>query len=253
MRTCRFSDEHRPRKLPTDVLFRLEATSLKVTGASPATVGNSIVNVLRVELDAFITKVSPKKFALKASVLNRFGTCSLKVSMYEDSTDGLTVELRRRGGNATTFAEVFAAMAEHLPGRVDPFAKTLKQPALELPSSISSKLPSGCLEPLLDMAQDVTSEELQAEAVVALLEAVRGSSADAAVAEMVSAKGLEVLEGLLMESAWAVARPTMELLAAIVTSGSKNLLARPSLLAVVVRKAVADNTDLHIRVGLDKR
>merc|ERR1719378_1503587 len=67
---------------------------------------------------------------------------------------------------------------------------------------------------------------------------------------MISAKGLEVLEGLLMESAWAVARPTMELLAAIVTSGSKNLLARPSLLAVVVRKAVADNTDLHIRVGL---
>jgi hypothetical protein len=114
----RFSAENVPPPLPTDQSFELEPTTFEVFGKEPVKLGNHLINFLSMGAGAVVTKVSTKKWSIKAEVNpdldDESEACSLKVRIYDKGEGCLVIEFQRRRGETTTFHQIFDQAAEHL-------------------------------------------------------------------------------------------------------------------------------------------
>jgi len=106
----RFTEADIPPQVPTDVLFRFQATTIVVRDAKPFHLGNQLLDFFSrgCDLAATITKVNQKKYAIKVDVSWGNITCSLKVRIYQDlKRQSCSVEFQRRGGDAATFLDAY--------------------------------------------------------------------------------------------------------------------------------------------------
>lgn len=101
--------------LPTDPLFRLEATTVFIgDGCSSAVdIANRLAACFDAEATATIIKVSPAKFAFKAEIECQGFRCELKARVYRQET-GHVVEFQRRDGDAFVFAGIYQRTASQL-------------------------------------------------------------------------------------------------------------------------------------------
>lgn len=214
-----------PPMQPEDVLFRLEPTTVTVHGVSPEEVGNAILAVLSLDLEASITKVRRAKFAINATALNDHGTCNVKVRIRTDGVGRLTAEFQRRGGSSIAFREVFQRAVVCLKGRLVgsavvtgkgevlqfscPTPPLMHQQDQDDRVDLHQGLIGDSLEPLFDMALASDNAELQAQAAAALLRAAKRDPAP--LGELTSVRGLRAL-GTLLGAGFAVSSPAARLL-----------------------------------------
>jgi hypothetical protein len=114
----RFSADDVPPSLPKDESFELEPTTFEVYGKEPVKLGNHLINFLSMGAGAVVTKVSTKKWSIKAEVYPDLDVeseaCSLKVRIYDKGEGCLVIEFQRRRGETTTFHQIFDQAADHL-------------------------------------------------------------------------------------------------------------------------------------------
>lgn len=113
----RFTEADIPPPVPTDPLFRFQATTLFLSAAKPFHLGNQLLDFFSrgCDLVATVTKVNQKKFAIKVDVFWGNIMCSLKVRIYEDSPrQSSAVEFQRRGGDAAAFLDTYEQASEYL-------------------------------------------------------------------------------------------------------------------------------------------
>jgi len=114
----RFSAEDVPPCLPTDESFELEPTTFEVFGKEPVKLGNRLINFLSMGAGAVVTKVSTKKWSIKAEVSpdvdGELEACCLKVRIYHKGDGCHVIEFQRRRGETTSFHRIFDQAAEHL-------------------------------------------------------------------------------------------------------------------------------------------
>jgi hypothetical protein len=112
----RFSEANHPPTAPTDSFFQLELTTVFVPKAQqplPCVIGNAMLDFLKKETTSVLTKVSIKKFAVKAEVFASVGgtMCSIKARVY-DQDPQYCIEFQRRSGDTLTFNSVFKQAKE---------------------------------------------------------------------------------------------------------------------------------------------
>jgi len=110
----RFSDNDLPRSVPLDSHFRLEPTTLHVTGSTPADVANHILAFLSVAAGASVLKVDRAKLSIKAEEDGEAGACSFKVRVWCEGGGRYAVEFQRRGGDSTALHRVYRQAVQYL-------------------------------------------------------------------------------------------------------------------------------------------
>lgn len=188
-----FQDSIRP-----PVAKLLPAMSFRLWAESPAALAQRIYNFLRIEPGKII-KVSPRKFAVKADILQTVNgclvPCCLKVRIYCDEDDArrLVVSFSKRSGDALAFQKTVARAlddltlefeaAQEIPE--DVLASSDPQRPAELPETPTAHM----LLPLLDMLQDDGSP-------IALTRCAEALAALTALATMNSASAVSVRAAL---------------------------------------------------------
>jgi len=115
----RFTHGDAPPCTPLDGSFELEPTTVHIALgalAAPAELGNQLMSVIS-SAGAQITKVSPRKFSIKALVGSggALGACTLKVRVYQKPEAGVfAVEFQRRRGSSLAFHQIFEQLADRL-------------------------------------------------------------------------------------------------------------------------------------------
>jgi len=114
-----FRPGEQPRLLPSEPLFRLEATTLLLQARSAHFLGNAIIDFLRDHAPAVPwMRVRHAKFSIRAEVCSGDSPCTVKLRVYAGAAPGLfVVELQRRRGDAVAFARLFRKLAGFLPRR----------------------------------------------------------------------------------------------------------------------------------------
>eukprot|EP00427_Karlodinium_veneficum_P065631 CAMPEP_0169318158 /NCGR_PEP_ID=MMETSP1017-20121227/7135_1 /TAXON_ID=342587 /ORGANISM="Karlodinium micrum, Strain CCMP2283" /LENGTH=250 /DNA_ID=CAMNT_0009412411 /DNA_START=529 /DNA_END=1282 /DNA_ORIENTATION=+ len=96
----------------------LEPTTFEVFGKEPVKLGNHLINFLSMGAGAVVTKVSTKKWSIKAEVSpdvdGELEACCLKVRIYDKGDGCHVIEFQRRRGETTSFHRIFDQAAEHL-------------------------------------------------------------------------------------------------------------------------------------------
>jgi hypothetical protein len=182
------SDRAPQRPVDSDPNFGLK--TVVVSGESSSSVANRLLDIIRDDIDTFLTKVNTKKFTLKATTFSHGLACELKVYIYTCGPRETALEFQRRDGDAISFSSFYGRVKSHLLNR-QLQSKYLASPAcatgcpeddLELP-------PPACngvdfLSPLLAMASCVTSTMLQAEAAAGFATALASSKQQTSCAWM---------------------------------------------------------------------
>lgn len=200
-----FVAEYEPPSISVEIQAFLEPTWLHLTHHSPVAAGNDLLSFLRNEIDAKVSKVSQKKFTLRAEAFVGGLWCSIKVRIYEDG-GGSVMEMQRRSGDSISFFNLYRQVSEHFLG--SSALQTVSPSPLRIPD-IPSSLPNQGIAPLLDMADSCRDVNMLAEVASALHAMV----ADPAVAaELRMPCGVAVLEQLSEVSDFRVSFPTSQLL-----------------------------------------
>lgn len=113
----RFSCSDVPPSPLSDDFFDFTSTTLEVrTIASAHTIGNHLLDLLEMGegCTAWVTKVTPQKFAIKAEVTIDHVTCVLKIRVYETKADTYVVEFQRRQGDCTCFISLYRLASRYL-------------------------------------------------------------------------------------------------------------------------------------------
>jgi len=215
-----FQDSCRP-----PVAKLLPAMSFRLWAESPAALAQRIFNFLRIEPGKII-KVSPRKFAVKADILQTVNgclvPCRLKVRIYcdEEDTRRLVVSFSKRSGDALAFQKTVARAlddltlefeaAQEIPE--DVLASSEPQRPTELPETLTESM----LLPLLNMLQDdgsPTAPARCAEALAALtsLATMNSASAVSVRAALGELQWLNLLKAFTFSSQVEIAYPARRL------------------------------------------
>jgi len=189
---------------------------------------------LQGEAGASVTKVSPRKFSLKATAFHEVRGCllhcALKMQVFlaahppeveADAGERLVVEFQRRDGDALAFSHLFAAASRHLEahfgagdpavvvwGVADTAAMVPETPAT--PRILSSPMAASDLQPLADMLANPASPSGQEEAAASL--AILAGASIAAALAVCTVLGnlhdvvLTLLAGVRLEASYPAAR-----------------------------------------------
>jgi len=215
-----FDDSHEAPGIPSDPFFCLEQTHFNLPNSSPAQAAKQALKFIDNELPSSITKVSHKKFSLKADVSLDGYTCDLKVRVYKQVL-GCTVEFQRRGGSCVAFRDVYTRAVQSFLGSGFEFDSQSARPAdvaLPCPRQVG-KLPTHLVgEEARDMSVIVDLAKckevgLQAEAASFLAEELREEPSKAWQSLSEVADLTTVLLNLLQTDCFSVALPTARVLA----------------------------------------
>jgi hypothetical protein len=159
-----------PPAMPVDPDFRCEGTTVIIENSSPEQIGNGLLNLLRQEAAASITKVSRKKFSVKAYVHVDGFSCDVKIRVYRQDF-GFAVEFQRRSGDALAFQRLFRLASERLNSyshaaslEKHAFIDAHQQPVMQVPvAQVVSSKQELSIAPLLEMAECTSDLNLLAE------------------------------------------------------------------------------------------
>jgi len=218
-----------PPALPVDPYFRLEGTTVIVENLSPEQIGNGLLNLLRHEAAASITKMSRIKFTVKAFVHVDGLSCDVKVRVYRQQL-GFAVEFQRRSGDTLAFQGLFRLASEHLDyySRVagneqHTFASANRSMVMQVPTAVRQEGFSKqefSIAPLLEMARGTSDVGLQSE----VAEALAGYASDANLLwQLGTPDALEVRENLSLVDHVSVTHPMRRLAAALAHIAEPNV------------------------------
>jgi len=203
-----FVAEYAAPALWEDVQAVLESTTLQLSESSTVAVGNSLLAFFRNEADAKITKMSQKKFTIKAEVFVGGIWCCLKVRMYR-SEGGTLVEFQKRSGDSIAFFSLYRQASASLLGASPPQSTTLDAPQMRQNEVLPAEQ---AIAPLIEMADSCRDMNLLAE-VASALNAMANDPAVAAALRMPCA--VSVLHQLEQVEDFRVAQPMFNMLTCI--------------------------------------
>jgi hypothetical protein len=210
-----------PPAMPIEPGFCLEGTTVIVENSSPENIGNGLLNLLRQQAAAFITKVNRTKFTVKAYVHVDGCSCDVKIRVYRQDLR-FAVEFQRQSGDAVAFGGLFRRALEHLnsysraaasPEKrvfIDAHRPTVMQaPVVGQAGSSKQEL---SIAPLLEMAGSSSDLRLQAE----VAEALANYAVDASLSSQLNTPhALKVRQDLAMIDHISVIHPMRRLEAAL--------------------------------------
>lgn len=246
-----FTDEAQPPLL----VGQAGVTSVAVEEVSPSVVAAFVRDVLETEVRAIVTKVCPKKFAMKAEAFHDVAgyplSCTLKARVFRAQgrpceKAWLVVEFQRRAGDAIAFHSSFMharrcllrrfASAGPLQARAAFWADgTAEDSGL---SAGASQAGPDDLQPLMDMLVEGSSVT-QAEAVAALVALASASAAGACAICTLLADLRGVLPTLLGSDHLKVSYPAARLVSTLAKQADRSVSA-PVLGCVVAVGAALD-------------
>jgi len=153
LRLQRFSNDSLPPSTPDSKDFKLEPTTLHVSGADAADVGNHLLDFLGTVAGASVTKVDSKKFSIKANVDGDQGTCTVKVRIFARDPGKYAVEFQRRGGDSMALHLVFERAQEYLEHLVRAMAPQPSKPSTP-PTGNRAQQSQGIIEVELSPLRD---------------------------------------------------------------------------------------------------
>jgi hypothetical protein len=215
-----------PPALPVDPDFRLEGTTVVIENSSPERIGMGLLNLLKQEAAATITKVSRIKFSVKAYVHVDGLSCDVKVRVYRQEV-GFAVEFQRRSGDVLAFRRLFSLAKEHLnfysaSPEQDAFIDVHRPTVMQAPvaGQERSSKEELSITPLLEMARCTSALPLQAE----VAEALAACASDANLSWQLSTPdAFEVREKLAGIDHVSVAHPMRRLSAALAHVAQSNV------------------------------
>lgn len=218
----RFKEADAPPPMPTNPLFRLETTTVRVLpdNMGGSYIGDVLLEFLDKKVVSTILKINRRKYTIKAHVFLDHIMCTLKIRVYEQPSGGTyAVEFQRRSGDAVVFGHAFcegkkhilmhfaSASAEEAP-KVDFVPRIAPQ---NLPQASTGGLQNFDATPLFDMVGLDDNLSCQAEAAVALADIAQDAQA-AAAAGLGDERSLADLKKLLQVDAMEVSFPTSRML-----------------------------------------
>lgn len=108
-----FSEEDEAQKVPDDPFFQLELTTIESLDMSAAQVAKSVVDFLN-KNTAKITKVSYRKFTIKADIVFDNLLCGIKARVYMVASGEHCVEIQRRHGDTIAFNRFYQCLSQHM-------------------------------------------------------------------------------------------------------------------------------------------
>mmetsp|Transcript_120629 Transcript_120629/g.375595 ORF Transcript_120629/g.375595 Transcript_120629/m.375595 type:complete len:488 (+) Transcript_120629:287-1750(+) len=203
----RFTEANRPPPTPSNPLFQFAATAIRLHSTAPFEIGNLVLEFLADRVKSSIKKVNFAKFAIKAEVFVDSSSCLLKVRVYEEVCGAFRVEFMRRAGDCLAFGEAHRMAVERLAAHLPAFPAAAGTPELPKACPLGRGLDGAGTEgllPLLDMADDTSHPDLQAESACSLLELARDGPE---ARRLCNARAFDGLKKLLRSSQDRVAFP----------------------------------------------
>jgi len=225
--SARFTEDHRPKALPSDPLFALEPTTIHIdlAGAfSPQDVGNDLLDFLRGQVAAFVLKVSATSLSVKTLVVIDTQSCTIKAKIFDKGDGGgYALELQKRSGDGVAFRSVYEKASAFFMSR--PYSAALgstRYSAAPVPeTSRTACVPCGKdgsvteheIRPLLDMAAFTEIPYLQAESAASLASLLlQDPMATALFCTKVAIASIhQLLEASRLDVAYPTARLLMQL------------------------------------------
>lgn len=206
-----FKEGDTPPCTPPDPLFKFEVTTIYAAHMDQQVfqIGNMLLEFFEQQVASDITKVNPKKYAIKADCFLGSMMFSTKARVYTRAPGQYAIEFQRRAGDTVSFNRAFQMASEYFNSRVSVVPVFAQPPSLQ--NFAPPPLPGGPmpvstedLTPIIDMA---SMPGLQAEAVVSLAElAAEGS------ASLCDTRVFEIIPWLLQAKSMEVGFPTSRLL-----------------------------------------
>lgn len=109
----RFQCTDMPRTLSAETALHLSPTTLCVKELKPASIANSLLDLLEKQMDAHVCKVSRKKFCIKATVFLDGLDCDVKIRLYQDN-ETCVIEFQRYAGDGLTFWRFYCQVGSYL-------------------------------------------------------------------------------------------------------------------------------------------
>lgn len=243
---ARFTEADCPPPCPRDPLFSFETTTFFVLDAEPSEIGNHLLDFMGSKVVSSVTKVSRKKYAIKADVFVHSAMCTLKIRVYrEPQQQGkYAVEFQRRSGDCVSFNGAFQLAAQYLKHRFVMVENAPEEAAEEPPPPMlglaTGNLDEAAITPLLDLAGQVGLPSLQAESAAALA----GIAQDSVTAEhLCSNRAFVEISKLLQSDQTDVAYPTARLLSSLARCPkAQACFSCPGLLLTILEKVRSKRT-----------
>lgn len=193
-------------ELTQDICEHLALTTVKIVNASPPTVANKLISLLRDTVVAQIDKVNLEKFRIRAQVYVLDAWCDTKARIYLNNDDSV-VEFQRRSGCTVAFNRMFQVAKEHL------LDSGIDWPMTRIAPPLDYSMPDEALIPLFNIIEHCSGDEsLLAEAASSLAIAARNPKL---VAQLRTPCALSALQQLQQVTDFRVAYPTRQILACI--------------------------------------
>mmetsp|Transcript_7091 Transcript_7091/g.22148 ORF Transcript_7091/g.22148 Transcript_7091/m.22148 type:complete len:437 (-) Transcript_7091:14-1324(-) len=206
----RFLETDTPPSAPSDPFFNFEITTVYVSSTRPYDIGNALLDFLGMKVVSSITKISRKKFTIKADVFVENVMCTLKIRVYHQEQGTYAIEFQRRSGDCVTFNTAYQQATKYLLPRFTAVKNVPEATTYPFPRCKAGKnLLEGEILPLLDMAGLIDLPSLQAESATALADMAQDNQA---VATLCNTRAFEEFKKLLQTDQTDVAYPTARML-----------------------------------------
>jgi hypothetical protein len=147
--------------LSEDVKSYLEATTVILDDCLPMDAGNKLLTFFEDQDEARVSKVSRKKFTIRAAAIVQGFDCDVKIRIYQHDFS-CALEFQKRDGDSVAFIKLFGLAAKHLQLSDGRFAVMDRDTPGEVEQTIAVS-PAQRLAPLLDMARSCENQKLLAE------------------------------------------------------------------------------------------
>jgi len=247
----RFQEADEPPQMTADTRLYLEGTTLFVSDASPAELGNCLLDLLVGEMTASIEKVNRNKFTIKAVTMFEDGlTCVVKVRFHQDES-GFAIEFQRRSGDSVAFNKTYRRASEYLESRTNSLAPRLKasqEPSATLPDCEGYAGQNSIL-PLIVIGEQTQDAKLQTEVASCLF---AHSLKDEFAAQLCTSRVSAMLSKFLLTDSPSVVHPTTHLLSRLAERPGPdgfNFVTKP-LLTNMIKKALMRSVAVVDRMQL---
>jgi hypothetical protein len=245
-----------PPDQPQSAHFHFEATTVFVTSDTPHLLGNAILQFLGAQVVASVSKISIKKFAIKADCFLEHIMCSLKVRVWKTPQGEFAIEFQRRQGDSFAFGDVYSQACQFLKSRFPTMRGGPSEFVERLPAAppleLSEEYPwnEEDLTSVLEMAKMHTFPILQAEAASSL---AKMSCEEASAMKILHTKEtLDVLQTLLGAQELDIIYPTARVISELAKYEVEGHLAQHGILQAAISTCGATDTAQIVRLELAK-
>eukprot|EP00746_Dinoflagellata_sp_MGD_P024181 gnl/MRDRNA2_/MRDRNA2_156709_c0_seq1.p1 gnl/MRDRNA2_/MRDRNA2_156709_c0~~gnl/MRDRNA2_/MRDRNA2_156709_c0_seq1.p1 ORF type:complete len:431 (-),score=90.31 gnl/MRDRNA2_/MRDRNA2_156709_c0_seq1:202-1494(-) len=252
------TDKFRPDDVPPDQPqsshFHFEATTVFVAVDTPHLLGNALLDFLGTQVVSSVSKVSIKKFAIKADCFKDHIMCSLKVRVWKTPNGEFAIEFQRRQGDSFAFGDVYSQASQFLKQRFPTIrggpAELERKEVPKPPEFPEYALTQEDLTSVLEMAKMHTFPTLQAEAASSL--AKMSCEESSALKILHTKETLDVLQTLLGARELDISYPTARVISELAKHEVEGRLAEHGILQAAISTCGASDTAQIVRLELAK-